>query len=306
MQSIWKVLLLLLGLTLTQAQEYDDYFNLFGENEEVISTSTTTTRMPSTITTTTRMPTTTKIDTTTTVKTTTEAPTTTTVRTTTEAPTTTTFTTTTKQAATTSTQPPATTVTSEQFTQKILSNLPIEIRKNGNMTSQNIRLESIFLKAFKTINSKIDKLNEHFTKELEKNIIKSTTTPTTTSTPPPQVIKFLEENVFDEEFFNQKEEDVEERVLEWVNGNLKVVVGVCLLVGSICFCLPICIAIFWCISKKLRKEKSEDMEMTEKNEKDKTETDETDENVPNQEEENVYNDVSEDNPLPPVPANQQG
>lgn len=294
MQSIWKVLLLLLGLTLTQAQDYDDYFNLFEENEEIISTSTTTT---------TRMPTTTKIDTTTTVRTTTEAPTTT-VRTTTEASTTTTFSTTTKEAARTSTQPPATYVTSEQFTQKILSNLPIEIRKNGNMTSQNVRLESIFLKAFKTINSKIDKLNEHFTKELEKNIIKSTTTTsTTTSTPPPQVIKFLEENVFDEEFFNKKEEEVEERVLEWVNGNLKVVVGVCLLVGSICFCVPICIAIFWCISKKLRKEKSEDMEMTEKNEKDKTETDE---NVPNQEEENVYNDVSEDSPPPSILATQQG
>ena len=112
--------------------------------------------------------------------------------------------------------------------------------------------------------------------------------------------------MFEEDFFNSKEEEEkgEERLLKWIDGNLKVVVGVSVLVGGMCIIIPICITLCWCISQKLEKRKSDNLEMTE-NKKEEEKNTEVDIEQ-NDEESPVYNDVSEDRPLPPVPATQQG
>ena len=272
MQAIWMVVFLFVGLAF--AQDYEDYFDLFDEKDGTTSSTTTKTTI-------------------------TGRPTT---QTTTDSTTGTTGTTGTTTMSTSTTTFP-TTMTTEKMVQ-LLSSTPISFSSttppNGEITTErNGRLESIFFKAFKTINLKMDKLMEGFSKISSETTTTTTTTTTNTpTTPPPKITKFLEEDVFDVDFFESNVEEKEEygEISQFINGNLKVVVGVCLLVGSVCFVIPICIALFWCLSKKFRKEKSDEMEMPETV---KTETEKTKTN--DDEESPVYNDVSNDRPLPPTP-----
>lgn len=282
MQTKWTVVLLFLGLAF--AQDYEDYFNIFEDQNEV-----STTAIPATTT----------------------ATTTTTRPTTTTTPTTTTILTTTTKASTTTTRPTTTTTRPTTnpkllFIEDVTQN---ERKKNEEVSIPTARLENIFLKAFKNMNMKIDKIGESLKNELSKIYTQSTTTTTTTTTttpPPSQVVKFLDEDVFEEEFFNSKDEanqeEEESSIIEWINGNLKVVAGVCILVGSLCLIIPTFTTICWYISKKLEKRKSNELEMIEMD-KEKEENTEVEIETNVDETSPVYNDVPDERPLPPIPAN---
>jgi hypothetical protein len=256
------------GLAFAQ-EDYEDYFNLFDEKAQVTSTTTTTQKS------TTEKPT--------------EKPTTTTEKqsTTTEIPsTTTTMRITTAKKTTTLT--PATTTT------------PSAIGKMDATELFNARLESLFIKILKSINYKMDQMPENFVKELSKISTTTTTTTTTRPTPPPtphplpptppptpppsppKIERFLTDNVFEEDFFNDEKIEIsteENTTYLWINKNLQVVIGVSLLVGGTCIIVPICIGICWFCTRNKEKKKDEDFEMDSKKKEEETEkiADRTDE-----------------------------
>ena len=292
MQPIWMVVFLFVGLAFAQ-EDYEDYFNLFDEKAQVTSTTTTTQKS------TTEKPT--------------EKPTTTTEKqsTTTEIPSTTTtmrITTATK----TTTLTPATTTT------------PSAIGKMDATELFNARLESLFIKILKSINYKMDQMPENFVKELSKISTTTTTTTTTTPTPPrptppptphplpptppptpPKIERFLTDNVFEEDFFNDEKIEIsteENTTYLWINKNLQVVIGVSLLVGGTCIIVPICIGICWFCTRNKEKKKDEDFEMDSKKKEEETGeiADRTDEETNETKEE----EKKPDRPLPPTPPNE--
>ena len=291
MQPIWMVVFLFVGLAFAQ-EDYEDYFNLFDEKAQVTSTTTTTQKS------TTEKPT--------------EKPTTTTEKqsTTTEIP----STTTTMRITTATKTTPATPFT---------TTTPSAIDKMDATELFNARLESLFIKILKSINYKMDQMPENFVKELSKISTTTTTTTTTRPTPPPtphplpptppptpppsppKIERFLTDNVFEEDFFNDEKIEIsteENTTYLWINKNLQVVIGVSLLVGGTCIIVPICIGICWFCTRNKEKKKDEDFEMDSMKKGEETEkiADRTDEEKNDAKEE----EKKLDRPLPPTPPNE--
>ena len=218
MQPIWMVVFLFVGLAFAQ-EDYEDYFNLFDEKAQVTSTTTTTQKS------TTEKPT--------------EKPTTTTEKLTTK---------TEKQSTTTAIPSTTTTMRITTTTRTTLTpattTTPSAIDKMDATELFNARLESLFIKLLKSINFKMDQMPENFVKELSKISTTTTTTTTTRPTPPPtphplpptppptppKIERFLTDNVFEEDFFNDEKIEVsteENTTYLWINKNLQVVIGVC-------------------------------------------------------------------------------
>jgi hypothetical protein len=282
------MVVIFVGLAFAQ-NDYNDYFNLFEEVTEEITTTTTTTTTTST--TTTEKPTT---------ETTTEMPTTLKITTLTK------ITTTPATFSTTSTTTPSTILIGKMDTADF-----------------NARLENLFMKFLKAINNKMEKMPENFVKELSKLSTTTTTTTTTTTptppapppspekplpptpppTPPPKVEKFLNDDVFEEDFFQDKKMEApteENPTYVWLSDNFKIVIGVSMLVGGTCLIVPVCIGICWFCTRNNMK-KDTDFEMDVKKEE---ETEQKADNTVEEEKIETEKGKNRDRSLPPTPPDE--
>ena len=79
--------------------------------------------------------------------------------------------------------------------------------------------------------------------------------------------------MFEEDFFQDKKMEApteENTTYLWINKNLQVVIGVCVLVGGTCIIVPICIGICWFCTRNKEKKKDEDFEMDSKKKEEET------------------------------------